>query len=146
MSRGRFATLVLVVAAVTWLRAVSSAQEGGTTVWSGVYSEAQAERGGKRYADQCATCHGAEMTGGAGVPGLAGVEFLFGWNNKSLADLLEYLKQNMPPTQPGALSDSQYVDVIAAMLKANKFPPAASGELPTDRAGLGPIRITREKG
>ena len=145
MTRG-LATLVLVVAAVTWLRAVSFAQEGGTTVWSGVYSEAQAERGGKRYADQCASCHGAEMTGGAGVPGLAGIEFLFGWNNKSLADLLEYLKQNMPPTQPGALSDSQYVDVIAAMLKANKFPPAASGEMPTDRAGLGPIRITREKG
>ena len=145
MSRGRFVTLVLVVATVTWLRVVSFAQEGGTTVWSGVYSEAQAERGGKRYADQCATCHGAEMTGGAGVPGLAGVEFLFGWNNKSLADLLEYLKQNMPPTQPGALSDSQYAEVIAAMLKANKFPPAASGEMPTDRAGLGPIRITREK-
>ena len=136
----------LVLGAV-WLAVVAvAAQEGGTTVWSGVYSEAQAERGGKRYADQCATCHGAEMTGGAGVPGLAGVEFLFGWNNKSLADVLEYLKQNMPPTQPGALSDSQYVDVIAAMLKANKFPPAASGELPTDRAGLGPIRLKREKG
>ena len=137
---------MLIAATVAWLRVASAAQESGTTVWSGVYSTAQAERGEKRYAEQCATCHGAEMTGGAGVPGLAGVEFLFGWNNKSLADLLEYLKQNMPPTQPGALSDSQYVDVIAAMLKVNRFPPAASGELPTDRAGLDPIRITREKG
>jgi mono/diheme cytochrome c family protein len=138
--------LDVIAGIVAWLVVVSAAQENGTTVWSGVYSEAQAERGGKRYADQCANCHGAEMSGGAGVPGLAGVEFLFGWNNKSLADLLEYLRQNMPPTQPGALSDAQYADIIAAMLKANKFPPAATGEMPTDRAGLGPIRITREKG
>lgn len=135
------------VLGVAWLGMMAiAAQEAGTTVWSGVYSPAQAERGEKRYADQCAMCHGAEMTGGAGVPGLAGVEFLFGWNNKSLADLLEYLKQNMPPTQPGALSDAQYAEVIAAMLKANKFPPAATADLPTDRAGLAPIRITREKG
>ena len=136
------------VLGVVWLGLVASASQevGGVTVWSGVYSAAQAERGEKRYADQCATCHGAEMAGGAGIPGLAGVEFLFGWNNRSLAELLDYLKQNMPPTQPGVLSDAQYADVIAAMLKANKFPAAASGEMPTDRAGLGPIRITREKG
>ena len=133
---------------VAWLGlAAAAAQDAdGTTVWSGVYSAAQAERGEKRYADQCATCHGAEMTGGGGVPGLTGAEFLFGWNNKSLAELLDYLKQNMPPTQPGVLSDAQYAEVIAAMLKANKFPAAATGEMPTDRAGLGPIRITREKG
>jgi mono/diheme cytochrome c family protein len=139
---------LLIAVGVAWsgLAAAAGQDAGDTTVWSGVYSAAQAERGEKRYADQCAMCHGAEMTGGGGVPGLAGVEFLFGWNNKSLADLLEYLKQNMPPTQPGGLSDTQYAEVIAAILKANKVPAAATGEMPTDRAGLGPIRITREKG
>jgi mono/diheme cytochrome c family protein len=115
------------------------------TVWAGVYAAAQADRGAGRYASQCAMCHGAEMTGGAGVPGLAGPEFLFGWNNKSAAELLDYLKANMPPAEPGVLSDAQYVDVIAAMFRTNGFPPASSGELPAGRDGLATVRITKDR-
>ena len=122
--------------------AVGSAQE--RTVWDGVYSAAQAERGVKRYEENCSACHGADMMGGPGVPGLAGAEFLFNWNNKTAADLFEFLKTNMPPGQQGSLRDDQYLDIAAAMLKTNEFPEGAA-DLPADVTALKRIKITRAK-
>ena len=33
------------------------------SVWDGVYSDAQSMRGEKVYADTCASCHAADLTG-----------------------------------------------------------------------------------
>ena len=136
------AAIALAVAVGT----IGHAQDAGPgTVWDGVYSEPQAERGLKRYAASCEMCHGGEMTGGGGVPGLVGAEFLFGYSNKTAADLFTYLKENMPPGQAGSLSDQQYVDIVAAVFKANGFPASASRELPATAGGLGAVKILKAR-
>jgi mono/diheme cytochrome c family protein len=127
------------------LGATTGLGQGAATVWDGVYTDAQAERGAKRYADTCAMCHGVEMSGGGGVPGLVGAEFLFGYNDATVAALVDYIKANMPPGQPGALSDAQYVDVVAAILKGNGFPASPTLELPSDPKALAQVRILRAK-
>jgi mono/diheme cytochrome c family protein len=144
----RLNTGLVIGAAVLLAAAVSPsarAQGPESTVWDGVYTDAQAERGGKRYADACSMCHGAEMTGGGGVPGLKGAEFLFAYNNGPLSAVFDYIKANMPPGQAGSLSDQQYTDILAAMLKTNGFPASETTELPSDVKALTQIRVLRNK-
>ena len=46
------------------------------SVNDGVYTEAQAQRGAKLYAEQCAACHGERLTGiEPAVPGLLGLPY-----------------------------------------------------------------------
>ena len=116
----------------------------GQNVWTGVYSADQAKRGLETYKQQCSMCHGETMSGGGGVPAVAGPEFLYSWNGKTAAELFDYLKAMMPPADPGSLSDQKYVDVMAAMFQADGFPPG-SAELTTDSKALSGIVITREK-
>jgi len=110
------------------------AAEGGSTgapPAAGLYTEAQAERGKALYAGACALCHGPEMGGGPAAPALTGPEFQFGWNGRSVGELLEYVHKNMPPGQAGSLTDQQYADVVAAMLKTNNL-LAGTTELPVE--------------
>jgi S-disulfanyl-L-cysteine oxidoreductase SoxD len=125
---------------------VASAQDAGTrTVWDGVYSTAQAQRGAKLFADQCSTCHGVEMKGGPGIPGLVGPEFQFSWNKKPVGGVFDYVKMFMPPGQAGTLSDAQYADIVAAILQGNGFPSTESTELPANKAELDSITFLSTK-
>src|SRR6478735_12550788 len=80
---------------------------------AGFYTEAQVERGAKIYGESCASCHGADLTGAPGAPGLSGPEFSFGWSKKSVGDLYDFIHDNMPLGDPGGLSPEQYADVTA---------------------------------
>jgi mono/diheme cytochrome c family protein len=117
---------------------------GAQNVWTGVYTGEQGKRGLDTYKQQCSMCHGETMSGGGGVPAVAGPEFLYGWNGKSAAELLDYLKSMMPPADPGGLSDQKYVDIMAAMFQTDGF-PAGQSELKADSKALAEITITREK-
>ena len=118
-------------------------QDTPVTVWDGVYTEAQAERGAARYETTCGMCHGADMAGAPGVPGLVGIEFLFFYNEKTVADVFDYVKMNMPPGQQGSLTDQQYADVVAAMMKGNGFPASDTAELSADLQALAQVVILR---
>lgn len=135
---------VFALSAAANLNVVLSAQ-GARTVWDGVYTEAQAQRGTKVYADQCSTCHGAEMKGGPGIPGLVGPEFQFSWNKKPVGGIFDYAKMFMPPGQSGSLTDQQYVDIVAAILQNNRFPPSPTAELPTTKSDLDAITFIDTK-
>ena len=81
---------VVAIAAVSVLGVFSlRAQDGAKSVWDGVYTEAQAKRGAAGYAEQCASCHGDQLTGGEMAPPLAGGEFLSNWNGLSAGELFE---------------------------------------------------------
>ena len=56
------------------------------TVWDGVYTNAQAERGRKEYLDNCSPCHGAELEGLNGVR-LSGPEFMERWREYDIGGL-----------------------------------------------------------
>src|SRR5262245_42339619 len=45
--------------------------QSSTTVWDGVFTGAQAERGQSAYRERCQSCHGEKLEGGVG-PALAG--------------------------------------------------------------------------
>jgi mono/diheme cytochrome c family protein len=135
------------IAAVAFLAAVAVATLDGQTktVWDGVYTTAQADRGLKVYTENCAACHGAEFVAGAGAPSLSGPEFQFSWNKKPVGELFDYMKLFMPPGQPGSLSDQQYADLVAVLLRANMFPPSPAAELPAVKAELDTITILGTK-
>jgi mono/diheme cytochrome c family protein len=114
------------------------------SVWDGVYTEEQANRGKQGYADQCASCHGPELTGGEMAPGLSGGEFLSGWDGLTVGDLFERIRISMPQNSPGSLSGQQNADILAFILASNKFPTGTS-ELAKESMILKTIKFEAKK-
>lgn len=115
------------------------------SIWDGVYTVEQAERGETAYI-ACGRCHGRRLNGAPddpdqkSTPPLARAAFLREWDGKSLAVLYGYTRATMPLNNPASLSDQQYIDIIAYMLSINEA-PAGDAELAPDPAGLGRIMI-----
>ena len=116
------------------------AQNAVKSVWDGVYSEAQAQRGQAAYGAHCEGCHGAQLTGQGEVKPLAGPEFLSNWNGLTMGDLFEHTRTTMPMDSPKSLSGETYADVLAYVLKFNGF-PAGPAELAHRGEALATIRI-----
>jgi hypothetical protein len=86
-------------------------------VWDGVYTGAQATRGAEIYNEHCVQCHTAGL-----IAGLSGNRFMDDWREDNLKSLFDQAKRSMPGDDPGTLSDQQYLDVLAFVLKKNGFP------------------------
>ncbi len=70
-------------------------QGASQTVLDGVFTAAQADRGGAVYDEHCASCHdGADVDG----PPLTGAPFVDRWREDTLAGLFEFMKTAMPQT------------------------------------------------
>ena len=100
------------------------------SVWDGVFTDDQAKRGEPIYAKECGSCHGTELTGGESAPPLAGDAFFSNWNGLTVGDLFERMRVSMPQNEPGSLSRQQNADILAFILKVNRFP---SGKTELDR-------------
>jgi mono/diheme cytochrome c family protein len=89
------------------------------TVRDGVFTAAQADRGGAVFSEKCATCHeGADVDG----PPLTGTPFIERWREDTLDGLFEFIKTRMPQTAPGSLAETAYLDIVAHVLKENDYP------------------------
>jgi quinoprotein glucose dehydrogenase len=121
---------------------VASGSGPQRSVNDGVFTAQQADRGAKIYAEHCVVCHGTKMLGGPASPGVAGLEFKFWWNGKSVGELYESTRTKMPPGRAGMLSDQEYIDAVAAILRVNGFPPGEDEELPADHSVLDEIMVT----
>jgi S-disulfanyl-L-cysteine oxidoreductase SoxD len=95
------------------------------TVWDGVYTEVQADRATATFNQSCANCHALAPQGNRS---LTGDKFWEGFTQKTVGDLLTYVKTNMPNGNGGSLSASTYNDLVALILKSNNF-PAGTTEL-----------------
>jgi quinoprotein glucose dehydrogenase len=138
--------------AVSWSRAlvalgifaaiVASARGAAqTTVWDGVYTEAQAKRGEAAYLKDCASCHKEHLLGDDDYANpLIGPVFLARWNNKTVGDLYEKNKTTMPANNPDTLKPQEYLDITAYLLRTSEF-PAGRNELPADLAQLKLITV-----
>jgi cytochrome c553 len=114
------------------------------TVWSGVYTEAQAFRGEKVADTTCIGCHGPGLDGGDSGPKLVGDVFLANWSSQPVSELFAWIREAMPPDAAGTLSSEDTAAVVAYILKQNKM-PAGKQALPTTREELSRIKMTSEK-
>lgn len=106
--------------------------QGVRTVQDGVFSDAQAARGQAIYAQRCAGCHGPDLAGGAQAPPLEGRAFRFKWRQEPLSALFIKIRYTMPPKAPPnappnpgsepALTGEQGADLVAHILRSNRFP------------------------
>ena len=136
--------ITVVIALMAGLYAVVALSAQGRTTGDGVYTEAQATRGEKIYADSCASCHGPDLYGGGQTPALAGREFNLDWNDLAMSDLFDRTRGTMPADKPGTLTPARTADVIAYLLQQGKF-PAGQTELPEDAAALKAITFVSPK-
>src|SRR5215471_11705819 len=136
-------SIVIPIATLLVLRSTVHAQPT-QSVWDGVYTEEQANRGRQGYSDQCASCHGPELTGGEMAPALAGGDFMAGWDGLTVGDLFERIRISMPQNAPGSLSGQQNADILAFVLASNKF-PSGSAELAKEAMILKSIKVESKK-
>jgi mono/diheme cytochrome c family protein len=119
-------------------------ENDATSIWGGVFTDAQAERGRLAYTGPCDRCHGSNLDGAAvdpdmlPAPPVAGPKFLRKWNGRSLAALFEYTRATMPTSNPGFLTDQEFIDIIAYMLAVSGA-PAGEIELTADGFALAQI-------
>ena len=116
------------------------------SVWDGVFTDAQATRGERTYGRTCEQCHGADLAGDPvmEIPQLALDSFMTSWSSKSVKDLFDTVKRSMPKDKPSSLGTGAYIDVVAYLLQANKF-PSGPRELPRTPEQLEQIVIERSK-
>ena len=109
------------------------------TVWDGVYTREQADRGEKTYVDRCAKCHGDALQGVEAAPALVGTTFYTTWEGETLDALFQRMRMSMPQDSPGSLSRAQNADILAHILRVGGYP---AGQSPLDAQGGALTRIT----
>ena len=126
----------LTLASIALAAAVSAgglvaAQE--KSVDQGVYTTAQANRGQKVYETQCTTCH-REPGGNAQV--IVGERFSRSFADATLQTFFNTIRTTMPRSAPGSLTDTEYTDVVAHMLRLNGYPDGMNELGIGDMAGI----------
>lgn len=127
----RLRTIVAATIAALTLATAASAAPARTSIWDGVYTDAQAERGHTLYMQSCSRCHGADLSGTFEIPPLVG-RFMPYWSGSGLDALFDYVSTAMPLDHPGALGPAANADILAFILKSNTI-PSGSRELSADR-------------
>ena len=132
----RHATTFFVLYVLTAIAAGAQA-----SIWDGIYTEDQAQRGRRAYLKDCKECHGEDLRGGETAAGLIGKELIEFWSEVSVGDVLADIRDTMPEERPGELGDRVYADILAYLFQANKF-PSGEEELDSDVEALLDIDIT----
>jgi hypothetical protein len=117
------------------LAAFGQSSVDSRTVRDGIFSVAQVERGRDSFTWICMNCH--EMEEFTGVSA-----YLEEMEGKPLWEIFEYIWAEMPEDDPASLAPEEYADVLAYVLSVYGL-PAGDADLPTDRATLETITLTR---
>src|SRR5947207_7208622 len=112
----RSAAALLLATFGTALLAAQAAKAPARTVWDGVYTDAQAARATGIFGSSCANCHSLGTEGNGNRP-LTGDKFWERNTQKTVAELLTFVKTNMPNNNPGSLPAATYPDLVALILK-----------------------------
>ena len=123
---------------------VAQAQQETKTVWDGVFTAEQAERGNETYKTVCSECHGGDLMGDGFAPALTGADFQGNWNDLTVGDLFERIRISMPPSGPTTVTPEQKADIVAHILNFNKY-PAGQTELEPKTEALKLIKIEMKK-
>lgn len=104
------------------------------SVKAGVYAAAQADRGIAIFRSKCASCHAPNR--------FTDDLFYTSFAGKPLWEMFDVISDSMPEDNPGSLKKEEYADVIAYLLKLNKF-PAGNTDLPTGKEALSAIMMEK---
>jgi alcohol dehydrogenase (cytochrome c) len=84
---------------------------------AGPYTQEQAAAGRAVYQSNCVSCHAEDLSGREG-PQLAGANFLAQWGDRTVGELVNYMRSTMPPGV-AALPGDSYLNLAAFLLDAN---------------------------
>ena len=129
--------------AVCVIYASLHAQEA-KSVWDGVFTKEQADRGAQAYEKACSECHGKDLTGDGFAPALTNPDFSANWNGTTVGDLFERIRISMPPNGPAGVTPDAKADIVAHILSSNKYPDGKE-ELKPEAAVLKQIAIDAKK-
>ena len=114
---------------------LTAARADPRTTNDAVYSKDQAEAGQALYETNCLTCHDKKYFR----------PVFKAWDGQTLGLMLNVMSASMPESNPGSLPDSEYVDILAYILKLNRY-PAGDAALTNENGELDEILIAqREK-
>jgi mono/diheme cytochrome c family protein len=99
---------------------------------TGAFTAAQASDGSNLFALQCGSCHTAAS--------ITGTDFKQEFGGKPLWAIFKVIKSTMPESDPGSLTDAQYVLALSYLLQTAKQ-PAGSTALAADSVTLKGIRF-----
>ena len=126
------------------LLAQETATSESLTVWDGVFTKKQADRGKDLYTTHCSECHLATLMGSDMTPPLVGGDFMSNWTGSTLGDLFERIRKTMPMNNPGSVPRDAIPDILAYILSVNKLPEGGT-ELSRDTQLLKKIHIEATK-
>ena len=133
-----------IVASILGAAASAISGQAQKTVWDGVYTEEQAERGAAVYMEKCAMCHGDSLGGVESAPALTGPGFYANWEGETLNALFERIRTTMPQDNPGSLSRIQNADIVAHVLRVGGY-PAGGTALDGQAGALTAIKVLTYK-
>jgi mono/diheme cytochrome c family protein len=72
----------------------------------------------------CSSCHRPDLSGHGpdghnDTPPLAGKYFVKQWRDRSVQDLMGYLRTTMPPRSQGSMTEDTAADLVAFILESN---------------------------
>src|SRR6202140_1228986 len=85
----------------------------------GPFTAEQASTGRAIYQATCSTCHLPDLKGAFEAPPLAGANFMNMWRNRPTSYLFSRIRNTMPITNPGSLSNQDAVNLVAFILQAD---------------------------
>ena len=112
------------------LLAWAAASADSRTVNDAVYSKAQAKAGEKLYADQCILCHDKKYFR----------PVLKRWEGQPLSILFTVMSTSMPESNPGFMTEKEYVDILAYILSLSRYAPG-DAELDYQDGALNEITV-----
>src|SRR5271167_137399 len=108
------------------------------SIWDGVYTFEQAQRGESFYRQQCMRCHGRFLDGDTLAPPLTGSLFISAWDGVTLDKLFLRISRDMSDNTAGKQNAEVNAAMLAYLLAFNDF-PAGKTELPNTGQKLSEI-------
>jgi hypothetical protein len=132
------------IAAMMFFVLAAGASYSTRSIWDGVYTFEQAQRGESLYRQQCMRCHGRFLDGDTLAPPLTGSLFVSAWDGVTLDKLFLRISRDMSDNNAGKQNAEVNAAMLAYLLAFNDFPPGTT-ELPNTSQKLSEIRFDQTR-
>lgn len=126
------------------LAAVTTHVAGEPASIDGLFNSEQVEGGRVLYEEQCASCHGADLSGG-NSSSLKGEDFLVRWSldGQTVGDLYYLIRSTMPLGSGNSMTEQEYLNIVTYILAENGY-TAGSDTLRADNPIIEEIPVGTE--